>query len=166
MNLVLLDKDGTLVRSKSGGFVQRPSDQEPLPGVRKCLSEIGAAQLIITSNQGGVAAGYKSLEDAIAEMQYCLSLFSEISAAFFCPDFKGNSLWLVRRDRAKECSNEFAEYKGSFRKPKAGMLWAAQEWKGINARLMIGDRPEDEGAAIAAGIPFLDAKTWRAGWPR
>ena len=162
--LILIDKDGTLVGTKSGTFVQGPADQEPLPGVVERLTEVdAAATLVVVSNQGGVAAGHKSLEATIAEIRYCLDLFPRIKAALFCPDFEGKSLWIVERGFHREIGEGLFQYQGTFRKPGAGMLQAAQIWEKMPADLMIGDRPEDATAAFAAGVPFLDAITWRTG---
>ena len=41
--LLILDKDGTLVRPKSGNeFVQHPEDQELLPGVVEAIARYAA----------------------------------------------------------------------------------------------------------------------------
>jgi D-glycero-D-manno-heptose 1,7-bisphosphate phosphatase len=87
--LLLVDKDGTLVRPKSGKeFVQNHKDQELLPKVAETIAHYRAEGwwINIISNQGGVALGYKSLEDTIQEMQFCLELLPDIDSAYFCPD--------------------------------------------------------------------------------
>lgn len=164
--LLLLDKDGTLVRPKSGGeFVQSPEDQELLPGVEGAIADYVADgyTLVIVSNQGGVAAGHKTLESAIAEMRYCMELLPEISGALFCPDFEGEECWLLLDNEGREC---ITSNRQNFRKPHPGMLnLAIRNWFGISAdkseALMVGDRPEDEQAAIAAGVRFVWADEWR-----
>lgn len=172
--LLVLDKDGTLVRPKSGNtFVQHPEDQELIEGVAEAIQRYVADgwQLAIASNQGGVAAGYKSLDDAIAEMQYAMKL-TGIPDAYFCPDMEGISCLWVNEYRHVDIVSTFKKYEelsGSYRKPAGGMLrlagWRMQS--GYNCRLeievslMIGDRPEDEQAAQAAGFDFLWADEWR-----
>lgn len=161
--LLILDKDGTLVIPASGKqFVQHPEDQIVLPGVKDAIAHYHAQNYIcvIASNQGGVAAGYKSLEAAIAEMCYCLQLLPQIESVYFCPDFKGNECWCVRRDRSFQVG--VLKLKGRMRKPGDGMiqqaLWAHP---GVTDILVVGDRPEDEQAAIAAKARFTHAQVFR-----
>jgi D-glycero-D-manno-heptose 1,7-bisphosphate phosphatase len=182
MKLAILDKDGTLTQPKSGSkFVQSPDDQELMPGVKKAIAALVADgyRLVIASNQGGIEAGHKSLDDAIAEMRYCMELLPEIDSACFCPDFAGKECWLVNEVRAFSVLEtwkkyqKFDELKNSFRKPNPGMLYLAQFhyfWHPVDgckldpaSCLMIGDRPEDEQAAEGAGIPFIHADVWRKG---
>lgn len=158
--LLLLDKDGTLVRPKSGAkFVNDPIDQEPLPGVVATLDAYCAAgwDLVIVSNQGGVAAGHKSSESVIAEMRFCLQLLPKIAIAYFCPDFEGERCFGVTQKEVRDFSNH--KLTGAFRKPNPGMLELAIEMHGAPDGLMIGDgcarrpwrhRSEDEQAASAA----------------
>lgn len=160
MKLLILDKDGTLVKSKSGNkFVQHPQDQELLPNVAETLqrSRDDGWQIAIASNQGGVAAGHKTIDEAIAEMLYCLNLL-DLPMGLFCPDFEGQECWLVNNrreviiapdgtevsqiDENGEAlmmkpiklapSNDWlvAPYQviSNFRKPSWGMLHAAQIW--------------------------------------
>ncbi|YAF99498.1 MAG: hypothetical protein AB3A66_29745 (plasmid) [Nodularia sp. CChRGM 3473] len=66
--ILFLDLDGTVRRTKSGKtFINTPLDQEIIPGVTEAISHYSDHYLIGITNQGGVAAGKKSLEDAIAE---------------------------------------------------------------------------------------------------
>lgn len=131
----------------------------------------------IISNQGGIAAGHKSLESTIAEMRFCLELFPQISEAYFCPDFEGMDCWRVWGDCSEEHrikyeneivlipqgghdAMEIESYRDgpspskNFRKPGPGMLRLAIENHPASEVLYVGDRPEDEQAAAAAGIPF------------
>mgnify|MGYP002777877795 CR=1 FL=1 len=186
--IAILDKDGTLVRPKSGAeFVQNPEDQELLPGVEEAVARLVEenCRLAIASNQGGVAAGRKSLLDAVSEMRYCMELFPYqpdfgdklplIDSAYFCPDFEGKQLYCAEFD-----FDGFFEFEAlheqlfriyplkECRKPGAGMIKEIISRHGLDKRdyervVMIGDRPEDQGAAEAAGIRFVDAAEWRAG---
>lgn len=117
--------------------------------------------MVIISNQGGVAAGHKSLENTILEMRYCLELFPEIEEAYFCPDFDGLDCYQVwQEDFIHYHSNSYQVWelsiKGQFRKPKSGMLTLAASIHGADECWMVGDRSEDEQAAIAAKVNFLN----------
>jgi D-glycero-D-manno-heptose 1,7-bisphosphate phosphatase len=173
--LVILDKDGTLVAPVSASkFVQDPFDQTLLPGVRDRINELMqiGATLVIASNQGGVAAGYKSLESAIAEMHFAMKLISDaygnfaIRTGYFCPDFDGKTCYgvppvVTDGDRNSDFYGILKVEAGGYRKPDAGMLLLAMEQYSCSDAIMIGDRPEDADAASAAGIQFLDADHWR-----
>ncbi len=173
--LVALDKDGTLVEPwSSSAFVQNPRDQRLLPNAKERIGELKAmgATLVIASNQAGVAAKHKTLESAIAEMRFCLSLLPEIQYGFLCPDFDGRQCYYLKSSLPKDLiafpahSNpEVVGLIGKFRKPDPGMLLLA-EMLHPNTKdgcIMVGDRPEDQAAAIAAGFSFVDAETWRSG---
>lgn len=193
MKLAIFDKDGTLTTTKSGAkFVQHPEDQVLLPGVAEGIAALAADgwAIAITSNQGGVAAGHKTIQGAIAEMAHCLRICAEAvglcqevdgkpqqvqvpHVGYFCPD-EGDVLYVVRlapdgtvSDHRYTCYQ--TEFEGfNFRKPRPGMLRAAgMAFKPMGngyglPDLAVGDRPEDEQAAAAAGVPFQWADKWRA----
>lgn len=175
MKLAVLDKDGTLVLPKSNNtFVQNPTDQILMVGaIEGCQRLIDSGYtLAIASNQGGVAAKYKSLEEAATEMRYCLYLLAgfgiTISRTLFCPDFEGSEALLVELNGSESQDTVlFSPYAdrglcGKYRKPMPGMLWlAASEL--VDDAWMIGDRDEDRLAAEVAGYNFLDADEWRKG---
>lgn len=197
--LLLLDKDGTLIQPSSGErFVQHPQDQELMPGVAEAIAHYAAEgwNLAILSNQGGVTAGHKSLDDAIEEMAFCLELLPQIDFGLFCPDFKGKECWKVWRkqpdfigdkpfaairaitwavedDRwVADTSHPFLtpdQVVGLCRKPNPGMVLMAQHEYASATKteitlpetLMVGDRPEDQQAAQAAGVRFEWAGQWQ-----
>lgn len=179
MKLLLLDKDGTLVVPKSGAkFVNQAWDQELIPGVAEVLNRYVADGWtpIIISNQGGIAAGHKSLEATISEMGYCCGLFpfgATPQESFFCPDFEGEIChrhWAGDSITYDRSSWEVIEYglAGTFRKPNPGMLKLAISIHQPDEVLYVGDmtiansqKGEDENAAISAGIPFMSAENWR-----
>lgn len=182
-----LDKDGTLVETVSGEtFVQHPSDQKLIEGKSDKLiaMEKEGWTFSIVSNQGGVAAGHKTLIDVFDEIRYCMSLLPiTINEAFFCPDFEGNRCFMI-----DECGNSYPmiqafyedtqlryrlsvdgvnsdEVIGKCRKSDkrdgAGMLRLAARHKPSDTQfLMIGDRPEDKVSAEYFGCKFLDANDW------
>jgi D-glycero-D-manno-heptose 1,7-bisphosphate phosphatase len=172
MKLLLVDLDGTIREPISGGpFIQHPQDQRPMAGASQALAHFAQQGYKIAgiSNQGGVAAGHKTLADAIAEQDYTLVLFPKIDSIFFCPDFEGLSCWHVGRDmptlKLDFCTRDkarFADLVGTYRKPSPGMLLAAMRLYEPESTLYVGDREEDEKAAFAAEVTFLWAWDWRA----
>lgn len=122
---------------------------------------------------------YKTIESAIEECQFAADLCG-IDVAMFAPDMAGQKCIDMMKTRDSvyghpktadriwklgeiTCDGILIE---NYRKPGAGMLiWASisthlGDW---SDRIMIGDRPEDEAAAHAAGFRFLDAEDWRNG---
>jgi len=142
--LVLLDRDGTLIRNVP--FLHDPAKVEILPGVVDGLGKLQAAglRLAIVSNQQGIGLGYFTMQDFIAVNQALLrelgSRGIRISKIYFCP----HSL-------AEQCS---------CRKPAAGMVIRAM--RDFNAApdqtFLMGDSDEDMQAGAAAGC-----RTVRAG---
>lgn len=68
MKLLILDLDGTVRCPKSGAkFINDPLDQEIIPEAGIAIADYKSQGWIIVgaTNQGGVAAGHKQLEDAI-----------------------------------------------------------------------------------------------------
>jgi D-glycero-D-manno-heptose 1,7-bisphosphate phosphatase len=169
--LVILDKDGTLVTPKSGKtFVRHPRDQALLSGVKERIAALKAAgaTLVIASNQGGVAAGHKSHESVEAEMRYCMELLPEISEIWYCTDFEGKTAFVMnaRTSVMPTLASSLVgceDLVGTFRKPAPGMLIGAMRFCQERQVAMVGDRPEDEQAAAAAGVSFTDAVAWREG---
>lgn len=170
MKLLLLDLDNTIREPKSGAkFINKPDDQKLIDGVEDAIAHYKDWTIVGITNQGGVAAGHKSLEDAIAEQQYTLELLFQMVCILFCPDYEGKDCWVIQRDyREPFVISKLGE---NFRKPGDGMLKYAKHWAWnycggyatdpIEDILMVGDRPEDEQAALAASIPFMWAEEWR-----
>lgn len=160
--LLLLDCDGTIREPLSGNkFISHPRDQKIVSGADKAIAHYHAKgwRVIGVTNQGGVGAGHKFLEDAIAEQAYTLELFPEIEAILFCPDFEGRLLYKVSRTEW----SYFGGNQGEFRKPAPGMLyWAKYDVGQVDDWWYIGDRLEDEQAAAAAGVGFVWADVWRS----
>ena len=151
----------------NGKFITSPLDQQLISGVKEKLDEAiadGCAIVGIT-NQGGVIAGRKSLEYAIEEQKFTLALAPQIQLILFCPD-AGETCWEVDREHSLEVSDAaaFKHLRGTYRKPGIGMLERAIALYTADRAsvLMVGDRPEDEGAAIAADVKFLWAEDWRS----
>jgi D-glycero-D-manno-heptose 1,7-bisphosphate phosphatase len=174
--ILFCDLDGTLRTTLSGEtFAKHPRDYKIIPGTEALLNRaiIEKWHIYGISNQGGVAAGRKSLEACVDEMFYALKLFPHLTSILFCPDFQGERCLEISRTNLyhvpelKNISAEFPELVGSYRKPKPGMLEIILKRHGMFANkffkdkcLMIGDRKEDEEAAGALGIKFVSAIKW------
>lgn len=164
--ILFLDCDGTIREPASGAkFITSFTDQKIIAGAARAIDSYPQDWLITgITNQGGVAAGHKSLDDCIKEQQYTLSLLPRMHSIFFCPDYEGNSCYRV--DQFGIIREYFRDYAvvdySSFRKPGAGMLELGMDLMDTDAHhcLMIGDRDEDKAAAEAANIPFGWAEDW------
>lgn len=179
LKLLIVDCDGTIRETKSGKkFISIPEDQKKIEGASEKIDKHVAEGWLIygLSNQGGVAAGYKSLESAIEEQQYTLKLFPQVEAIFFCPDYEGQNLYKCEKntylhyDRAypQRYPAQMTGYKfDSFRKPGTGgidfvIAYAELITKKRSSEvLLVGDRTEDFEAASAAQIDFQWSKFWR-----
>jgi D-glycero-D-manno-heptose 1,7-bisphosphate phosphatase len=165
--IIFFDLDGTLRESASGKtFINEPTDQKAIEGTQKALAyyqDKGFICIGIT-NQGGVAAGHKSIESAIEEQCITLKLFPELSEIFFCPNYGGESCYQVSRGN-EPLLMKVLDLMNSCRKPGAGMIeLAATEFSDLEIAdcWMIGDRPEDEQCAAAAGVKFVWASVLHA----
>ncbi|MEP1079438.1 hypothetical protein NDI52_28925 [Leptolyngbya sp. PL-A3] len=179
--LLILDKEGAITVPKSGAkFVQNPTDQKLLPRTKETIARYATDgwKIAIVSNQCEVAAGHKTLKDAIQEMSYCLFLidYSSLMYAYFCPDFEGRECyqvgWEPKVNQPTPCVYE-VRYKhvhaycrhlvGSFRKPGPGMIEAVSFFHANEPPLIlfVSDRAEDKAAAKSAGAYFLSSEEWR-----
>ncbi|HEY9879071.1 MAG TPA: HAD-IIIA family hydrolase [Leptolyngbyaceae cyanobacterium] len=162
MSLLMVDMDGTVRRPLSGAqYFEHPEDQQVIEGVQLAIRSYREQGLVLgITNQGGVAAGHKSLEECIREQQFTLHLLPELEEIYFCPDFQGRKCFRVTREGAHNHSKD--HWSGQFRKPGAGMLRLAMQrhkQKPENC-LYVGDRTEDRTAAQRAGVSFLWAEDW------
>ena len=162
MSLLLLDLDGTIREPLSGKqYFQHPQDQKIIPGAEVAIGTYKDNWIIVgITNQGGVAAGHKSIQQCITEQQYTLELFPQLREIYFCPDFEGKKCFRVTRHNVHNHSK--TKWSGHYRKPKAGMLQLAMvrhEHTRENT-IYVGDRPEDEAAARNAGVRFQWAADW------
>src|ERR687885_1533468 len=162
MSLLLIDMDGTLREPLSGQqYFQHPKDQRIIVGAELALRAYKDDWIIVgITNQGGVAAGHKSIQGCIQEQQYTLELFPELREIYFCPDFEGRKCFRVTRHNVHNHSQ--TKWSGQYRKPRSGMLQLAMVRHKHTPQnsLYVGDRPEDEQAAQRAGVPFQWAWDW------
>lgn len=162
MELLLLDLDGTVREPLDGHkFIQRPHAQQIITQAKGAIDyfHLQGWKIVGITNQAGVAAGKKSLSSCIKEQEYTLTLLPEIEEIYFCPDFEGKKCFGVTRREVQD----YSQYpqSGTFRKPGHGMLSLAIQRHQADITLMVGDSPEDRAAAVAAGIRFQQAQSWR-----
>jgi histidinol-phosphate phosphatase family protein len=140
---VFLDRDGVLNRRISGGYVTRWADFVFLPGVVESLEklEIARFQLVIISNQAGVAKGMLTCSDLIQITQASLKRLRQagvvLEGAFFC---------LHAPSDGCPC-----------RKPKVGLLREAARVMPIDFRrsFFVGDSPSDMQAGAGMGCATI-----------
>jgi D-glycero-D-manno-heptose 1,7-bisphosphate phosphatase len=146
VHLLFLDRDGTLNRSPGHRPPSTPEEVDLFPDLAATLfsyADLGW-QLVIVTNQGGVASGYISDEQAHAVQQRVIELLPvPVSAAYLCPHMPGAAV--PRYDL--DCPN---------RKPRPGFILQASQRFGAQPHdcLLVGDSVADRGAARAAGVPF------------
>jgi D-glycero-D-manno-heptose 1,7-bisphosphate phosphatase len=174
MKLLILDLDGTVRRTKSGAtFINTPEDQEIIPEAAAAIALYvkDGWTIVGATNQGGVASGKKTLQDAIVEQEITLKLVSQLEYILFCPDFEGRQCYCVSPHRTVAVHEHWKKYSrfiGEYRKPNPGMILLAHERLNsgysqpgnTSESLMVGDRDEDKAAAVAGGIRFLWNHEW------
>lgn len=156
---LVLDLDGTVRKSKSGKtIISEPSDIEII--TTTCLSAFEYKKLdyliLGATNQGGVAHGFKSLDQVLFEISDTNDLISEALGTVDLFD----EIWYAPSDgKGKIFPYKF---KSLLRKPYYGMLAEMEkhyfdrkvviDW---DNSLFVGDRQEDEDCAKSAGIEFM-----------
>ena len=153
---ICLDLDGTVRRSKHGGFIEVEDDIELIPGVAAQVLAWKQKGFLIygCSNQGGVAHGFKNHNDCCREHVRTVELFVSD-----CGENPFNDIFQAYHD-AKGNVEPF-NHRSLCRKPDIGMLVLAEigawdegyiiDW---DNSIFVGDRPEDEECAKRAGIQF------------
>jgi len=145
MKAVFLDRDGVVVADRNYQF--RISDMEILEGVPEAIISLNEAgfQVIIVSNQSGVARGYFSEKDVRKFNDYLASELKKagarIDGMYYCPHHPTEAKVAKYR---KDCD---------CRKPKPGMLLCAARDHNISLpkSWVVGDKDSDIGAGKAAG---------------
>lgn len=156
------DIDGTIRFGKDelGRFVNTAKDVMVFPEVANLLWAYKSQgwRIVGVSNQGGIALGYmdmKTCTAAMAETQkQTRYAFDKIAWCSHHPDAEDPELAVCW------C-----------RKPKAGLVIETalamsvkyDETYPPHLGLFVGDRPEDEKCAEAAGLRFISADLWRTG---
>lgn len=141
---VILDRDGVLnKRPLRAEYVRSWADWHWLPGAQQSLRLFHEAgwRVIVVSNQAGIARGVMTEADVTAihaqMMREARDAGGQVEAVYYCPHG-----W----DDGCAC-----------RKPKPGMLYAAQREFSLDLSrtVVVGDDERDGQAADAAGCPWL-----------
>ena len=135
---IFLDRDGVINKEKN--YLYQKKDFEFINGVFKACRYFQKIdyQLIVVTNQSGIARSYYQKEDFYKLTKWMLKQFEnqgiKILDVFFCPHGPESTC--------------------NCRKPNPGMLLEAKEKHKIDMKnsWMIGDKEADVGAANAAGI--------------
>ncbi len=135
--LVLLDRDGTLIRDVP--FLHDPARVELLPGVGEGLAALQQAGFVLAviTNQQGIALGYFDEREFIAVNQRLFRALApygiSIARIYYCP-----------HSAADSCT---------CRKPGAGLIQRALQDFGVPAErcFVVGDSETDAQAGLAAG---------------
>lgn len=153
MSLYIFDKDNTLVFNSvnPNKSPNKTEEQKVLPNVLEKLAELRTQghMIAIASNQGGVAWGFISFDQARELMQDCAN---KIGGAHwqFCPhDLRAAGKGVVQYAIACEC-----------RKPMPGMIEElGSRWGYLMENIIfVGDQESDRQAAENAGVKFIWAK--------
>ncbi len=155
--LIIFDKDGTLIAPIGKRPANTPAEQVILPGIIAKLAQLRDAghTLAIASNQGGVAWGFISEREAQV-------LVKDAAAKVGGVDFWRCCCYDPKAaDRNPD--NPFTR-PSPRRKPAPGMLRELMRSAGIgpDQTLMVGDQESDRQAADAAGCSFAWAKDFFA----
>ena len=144
--VAFLDRDGVI--NVDSGYVGRWEDFEYLPEAIEGLKQLQSSgfELIVVTNQSGIARGYYSEDDFLALTKTMTADLSAkgvtLAAVYYCPYLEDADLEPYR----------VASY---LRKPEPGMLLkAAQEHDiDLSRSIMVGDKVSDMVAAERAGVP-------------
>ncbi|MEZ4400167.1 MAG: HAD-IIIA family hydrolase [Kofleriaceae bacterium] len=159
---VFLDRDGTLVVDV--GYPRDPAAVELLPGAAAALAGLPAdVALVIITNQSGLARGRITADEADAVQ-------AEVERQFAAAGVRFAGAYRCPHGPADGCR---------CRKPAPGLLLDAAADLGLDlARsIMIGDKPSDVAAGVAAGCraalrfgaspgPGVDVAGWPEAAPR
>jgi len=146
---LFLDRDDTLVRD--AGYMSRPEQIEPLPGVAEALRDARAAgfRLHLVTNQSGIGRGYYTMADALA----CNRRLEEILGI----GFDGVCIAPERPDEPSR-----------YRKPSPAYLLERIAADGLDpaACWMVGDKVSDLACGLAAGVRAALVARGATGAPR
>ncbi len=140
MNLIILDRDGT-INEECDDYVKSPEEWVPLPGSLEAIARLNHAgwHTVIATNQSGLGRGLFDMATLNAmhlKMNGLLAkLGGRIDAVFFCPHTP---------DENCEC-----------RKPLPGLVKQIGERYGVdlNTVPIVGDSLRDLQAGAAVGCP-------------
>ena len=140
-----LDRDGVIIEDEN--YLADPAKVRLCPGCAEAFRQIADAgyQIIVTSNQSGIARGYFSWKEVKAVETHIEELLAmegapKPAAWYYCPHHPKGTV----PEYAMECN---------CRKPKPGLLLQAGREHEVDFQhsYMIGDKLSDLKAAFAAG---------------
>jgi D-glycero-D-manno-heptose 1,7-bisphosphate phosphatase len=139
--VLFLDRDGTLMEDV--GYPNDPEQVRLVPGAMEAVRALAAVGFVpvVVSNQSGLARGLITPEQARAVHDRFVELFAAGSGVrlpcYYCPHGP---------DDGCDC-----------RKPRPGLLRTAASELGLIGRpgVMVGDKPADVEAGIAAGYEAI-----------
>ena len=143
MALLILDRDG-VINEDSPDYVRSVEQWHPLPGSIEAIAALSRAgfEIVVASNQSGLARGYFSLDDLEAMHEKMSGLVEaaggRIGGVFYCPHHP---------DEGCSC-----------RKPRTGLLEAIEREYGLSVSgcYFVGDSVKDVECALARGaVPLL-----------
>ena len=146
-----------------GIFLEAESSQEIFPNGEYEIQH--TKKRFRFTDEDPVLVKYKTIEGAIAEMEFAADLCG-ITEAFLAPTMDGKTIVSLTRSDSKwhhQIENPSPESKysfGGFRKPQPGMLLMPSYGYKYDRRIMIGDRDCDRESAAAAGFEFVWAEDW------
>lgn len=143
--VVFLDRDGTLIFDI--GYLNSCKSIRIIPGTIEALQIFTANgyELVIVSNQSGIARGYFTEDSFIKNHQCILDIFMSYNVYFldnfYCPHLP-------------KARNKKYDLYCSCRKPHPGMIHKAANTHNIDIgnSIMIGDKISDMEAGLNAGI--------------
>lgn len=150
MALYIFDKDGTTHHGPQGRPPNIIPEQRLAPNVADVCANLLAKghTLAVASNQGGVAWGFMSYEQAESLV---IEAARDIGAYSWrmCPHD-------ARASQSPTCVAEYA-VACECRKPKAGMLLSIMRRNGFTPEqtTFVGDQESDRLAALEAGVTFV-----------
>lgn len=153
---VFVDRDGVII--EDGDYVHRVEDLKFIPGAVDGLKELNAAgfQIIIVTNQAGIARGYFTEEEYHAFSGHLLGELEKggvgISGVYFCPHHPTEGVGIYRVDC--RC-----------RKPRTGMLQMASNEHSVDvpSSWLIGDKSSDIKAGRDFGLRTILVRTGYGG---
>jgi mannose-1-phosphate guanylyltransferase/phosphomannomutase len=151
---VFLDRDGVI--NPALPEIYLPEQYSLLPGVAEAIrvANLAGIPVLVATNQPGIAKGFMTFETHTAIRARMDRLLGARGAFVddyaFCPHHP---------ERGFEGEIEALKVTCTCRKPAPGLLVALADRHGIDRSrsVMVGDSDRDEGAARAAGVPFIHA---------
>lgn len=143
---VFLDRDGTLI--EDADYLWEPEKIVMLPGVGEALRRLrgNGWELVVVTNQAGVARGYygeRDVKRVNADVHGRLRAEGvDVLAWHYCPHYDGPEAKVEAYRIACDC-----------RKPRPGLLRTAAHQHGLDlaGSIVVGDKPTDLQAARAVG---------------